>query len=139
MASTIPVEDKFAHMFTDPVQEQKFHNILMLVEIILFIPVSTAVCERGFSTMKRIRSDWRSTLSAGMLDALMNIAIKGPHYTELQAENAVMAWYFNSQRSRRPDFEWKMLNEKFNYNGSVITFSIDICIESYWMIKNTQE
>ena len=40
----------------------RFCNILMLVEILLILPLSTACCERGFSRMGKIKSDWRSCL-----------------------------------------------------------------------------
>ena len=48
-------------------------NILMLVEIILILPVSTACCERGFSCVKRIKSNLRSTLTTETLDVLVRI------------------------------------------------------------------
>lgn len=102
MASNIQVEDKFARLFTGRVKEQKFPNFLMLVDILLVILVTIAV-ESGFSTIKQIKIDWRTSLTYGMLDAVMNIAFEGPHITECQAENVVMAWYFKSQRNRRPD------------------------------------
>jgi hypothetical protein len=32
----------------------------MLIETVLVLPISSAICERGFSAVKRIKSDWRS-------------------------------------------------------------------------------
>ena len=40
----------------------EFNHILQLVHITLLYPLSTSVCERGFSNMKRIKSDWRCSL-----------------------------------------------------------------------------
>ena len=51
MGNHVPVEERFERLFNDKAHEAKFHNVLMIV-----IPVSTAVCERGFSTMKRIKN-----------------------------------------------------------------------------------
>ena len=48
MPAQMSAEDKFARIFNDPLQHKKLQNIMMLVEIILVIPVSSAVCERGF-------------------------------------------------------------------------------------------
>ena len=45
-------------MFTD--FTERFCNILMLIEILLVLPVSTACCERGFSCMSRIKTQYRS-------------------------------------------------------------------------------
>jgi len=57
-------------------------NILMLVEITLILPLSTACCERGLSVMGKIKSDWRSCLSVEVLDCLMRIRIEGPSVAE---------------------------------------------------------
>ena len=39
--------------------QKKFRCLGVLVEIYLTMAISTAVCERGFSCLKRIKSDWR--------------------------------------------------------------------------------
>lgn len=56
----------------------RFCNILMLVEILLILPLSTACCERGVSLMGKIKSDWRSCLSVDILDCLIRITAEGP-------------------------------------------------------------
>ena len=42
-----------------------------MIDLILTIQASTADCERGFSTMKRIKSDWRASLGTSTLSDLM--------------------------------------------------------------------
>ena len=42
-------------------------DILSLVDLILSLPASTEDCERGFSQMKLVKSDWRSRLSTTTL------------------------------------------------------------------------
>ena len=95
--NNIPVDESemYARIFNNNMQERRLHNVMMLIEIILVIPVSTAVCERGFSAMKRIKSDWRSSLSPEMLDTLMLISLEGPSYQEFRAEDAVTRWWFS--------------------------------------------
>ncbi len=39
--------------------QKKFRCLGVLVEIYLTMAISTVVCERGFSCLKRIKSDWR--------------------------------------------------------------------------------
>ena len=46
-------------------------NLLNFIDMILTIPASTAECERGFSAMKRIKSDWRTSLCTSTLSDLM--------------------------------------------------------------------
>ena len=56
-------------MFTD--FPERFVNILMLIEILLVLPVSTACCERGLSCMSRIKTQFRSRLDSVILDSLL--------------------------------------------------------------------
>ncbi|KAH3893531.1 hypothetical protein DPMN_017678 [Dreissena polymorpha] len=55
------VQEFYNRLFTNPKLKETFKNEIMLVEIILCIPVSSAVCEIGFSAMARIKSDWRAS------------------------------------------------------------------------------
>ena len=52
-------------------QGNQFPNLLGLIDLILTIPASTAGWERGFSTMNRIKSDWRASLDTSTLFDLM--------------------------------------------------------------------
>ena len=63
---------------------EKFPNLVHVVQIMLLLPVSNAKVERGFSTMRRIKNDWRSSLSEETLDPLMRISIDGPPLKEFQ-------------------------------------------------------
>ena len=95
---------EFLHkkLFSDSLKE-KFKNILMLVEIILVIPTSSAICERGFSAMARIKSDWRAKLKPEMLDRLMAIAVSGPPVEQYKCDRAINIWA-RCDRKRRPQF-----------------------------------
>ena len=79
-------------------------NILMLVEIILILPVSTACCERGFSCVKQIKSNLRSTLTTETLDVLVRISLDGRSLEEFDPMPAVKHWWEARERSRRPGF-----------------------------------
>ena len=84
---------------------ERFPNILMLVEIMLVLPLATACCERGFSTLKRIKSDWRSRLGTETLDHLMRISIDGPDLESYNAARALQHWWDKGERQRRPEFQ----------------------------------
>jgi hypothetical protein len=43
----------------------------MLIETVLVLPISSAICERGFSAVKRIKSDWRSNLRTETMNHLL--------------------------------------------------------------------
>ena len=76
-------------------------NISALLRIILVIPVQTATLERGFSLMKRTKSDWRNKLSPKTLSELMMIKLNGPDMDTFGPEPDIMKWWQAGPRSRR--------------------------------------
>ncbi|KAF3852049.1 hypothetical protein F7725_005404 [Dissostichus mawsoni] len=81
---------------------EQFPHMQMIVEILLVFPMSTSCCERGFSCMKRIKSDWRGSLSNQMLNSLLRISLHGPEVEDYNAEQAVEKWWQN--------FNWDWLS-----------------------------
>ena len=81
---------------------KKFPCLGLLVEIYLAMAISTAVCERGFSCMKRVKSDWRSSLSSVQLSRLMYLSLEGPSLAEFRPATSVMRWWRSGERPRRP-------------------------------------
>ena len=89
----------------------RFKNILMLIETVLVLPISSAICERGFSAVKRIKSDWRSNLKTETMNNLLLVSIEGPSLDDYNAERAVHAWWTGGQRERRPIFDGEGENQ----------------------------
>lgn len=85
-------------------QPDQYKNILMLIEIVLVLPISSSICERGFSALKRIKSDWRSNLTTDTMNHLLLASIEGPSLDEYNSERAVHLWWTGGQRQRRPQF-----------------------------------
>ncbi|KAK0148163.1 Zinc finger protein 862 [Merluccius polli] len=79
-------------------------NILHLVHIMLVLPVSAAVCERGFSTQKRIKSDTRASLHSDTVEDLIRISVEGPSLEDFDARESVASWFSQGQRTRRPNY-----------------------------------
>ena len=84
----------------DPDRQETFPNLLMVVELVLVLPMSTAACERGFSAMKRIKTDWRSSLSVEMLWKLIYVSIEGPEVAQFQPDRVVQRWLSAGERAR---------------------------------------
>ena len=82
----------------------KFLHVLMLVEISFTIAVLSSCCERGFSCMSRLKTEYRNSLDVSTVDHLMNICLNGPIPEEFVAEKAIIHWVHESQRARRPNF-----------------------------------
>ena len=100
----------FRHRTTDMTkffifQEHKtrFPNLLLFFEVLLAFPLSSAACERGFSAMKRIKSDWRSSLQPEMFRRLMFISIEGPTVPNFNVDPVFNRWW-STGRAKRPGF-----------------------------------
>ena len=76
-----------------------YPELSKLAHIGLVIPISTATCERGFSAMKRIKTDLRNRLTTRVLDCLMGISIDGPDLESFDFDRAATKW--GSRRNRR--------------------------------------
>jgi len=74
-------------------------QLTMLAIIGALVPVSTAECERAFSSMNRIKTEIRNRLKTSTLDCLMRISIKGLPLAEFNFERAADIWA--GMRNRR--------------------------------------
>ncbi|KAI8493938.1 hypothetical protein Bbelb_282850 [Branchiostoma belcheri] len=81
---------------------ERFRDILALVQIVLLFPLSTAECERGFSLMKRIKSDWRSRLTSDTVTALMAISLSPTTVDTFNPDSAIAKWWSAGKAPRRP-------------------------------------
>ena len=71
-----------------------FPSFALLATIALIIPVSTAECERCFSSMKRIKT----RMETATLDQLMQIANEGPKPEEFKFDKVADLWGSLRQR-----------------------------------------
>ena len=69
-----------------------YPNHCKLAQICLILPVSTANCERAFSTMKRVKTHLHNHLNTKTLDALLRIRIEGPDMFDFDFELALNNW-----------------------------------------------
>ena len=77
-----------------------YENILHLVELLLVLSISSAQCERAFSTQNRIKSAKRSCLETETTEDLIRISSEGPPITEFVPSQAVEPWFSTAQRPR---------------------------------------
>ena len=94
--------------------EEEFPNVLLIAEIVFTWPLSTAACERGFSSMNRTKTIQRSSLATRTLDNSLRISIKYHSLNKSERvkafaqsghlANAVKHWRENSVRARRENW-----------------------------------
>jgi hypothetical protein len=71
----------------------------------LVLPVSSAVCERGFSSQKRIKSDVRASLHSDTVEDLIRISVEGPILEDFDPTKSVAIWLTQGKRARRPHYK----------------------------------
>ena len=74
-------------------------NLSKLTNICLLLPVSTAGCECGFSTLNRTKTKLRNRLKPETLDMPMRIDLEGPPIENFEFAAALSA--FRSQKEHR--------------------------------------
>jgi len=74
----------------------------------LVLPISAAVCERGFSKQKRIKTDIRANGHSDTVEDLIRIIyVEGPELNDFDARESVQNWLSQGQRARRPNYtQW---------------------------------
>jgi len=73
-------------------------GILALALIALVIPLTTAACERGFSTLKRIKTRLRSLLAQETLDHCIRVSEEAPDLSDYDWSRAIEVFFTMRQR-----------------------------------------
>ena len=69
-----------------------YPNLSKLAQVFMALPISTADCERGFSTMKIIKTRLRSQMSNVTLNQCMRISMEAPALDTFDFDTAVNSW-----------------------------------------------
>ncbi|KAL9977661.1 hypothetical protein ACROYT_G015090 [Oculina patagonica] len=89
-------------MLTKEPYKSDYQNVLHLVELLLVLPISSAQCERAFSTQNCIKSAKRSCLETETTEDLIYIYLEGPSMAEFVPSLAVDLWFSSGEKPRRP-------------------------------------
>lgn len=87
-----------------------FPESVKLLKIICTMPMTTAECERCFSTLKRIKTFTRNTMKQERLSALAMCSIERKLVQETENFNELVIDHFAQQKDRRIDLKFKNIN-----------------------------
>ena len=76
----------------DSTLELTYPNFVKLSQVCLTLPISTADCEKAFSTMHRIKTRLRSEVYNSILNHCIRISMEGPPLQLFNFDAAVDAW-----------------------------------------------
>ncbi|KAG1674320.1 Nuclear pore complex protein Nup205 [Nymphon striatum] len=74
--------------------------ILPIINIMLTISPSTAQCERGFSAMNGLKTQYRTSLNQNSLSHLMRVKVDGPFVKDFNPTDSLVTW-INSGKSTK--------------------------------------
>ncbi|KAI2646644.1 Zinc finger MYM-type protein 1 [Labeo rohita] len=87
--------------------EEVFSETVTLLKILVTTPMTTAETERCFSTLKRIKTFLRNSMTQERLNALAMLSIEKRLVTEMTDFNQKVIEKFASQKERRAKFVFK--------------------------------
>ena len=85
-----------------PDRSISFLHCSHLLAIAIVLPVATAECKRGFSTMKRIKTSLRNRMEETKLLTLMVISIQGVDSKDMTFRPPVETWFGLQSASQSP-------------------------------------
>ncbi|XP_069897030.1 zinc finger protein 862-like [Dipodomys merriami] len=78
--------------FVNSIYSHKYPNILMLVDLVLALPASSAEAERGFNQMKRTKSHMHAKIRAESLTDSLIIQLNSPDINHFDPRKAIHLW-----------------------------------------------
>ncbi|KAK2492976.1 hypothetical protein MC885_017740, partial [Smutsia gigantea] len=78
--------------FVNSVYLHKYPNILTLVDLVLTLPASSAEAERGFSQMKRTKSQMHAKIKAESMTDVLIIQLNSPDINNFDPRRAIHLW-----------------------------------------------
>ena len=83
-------------------------NILALFDLVLSLPASSSLCERGFSQMKLTKTAYRNRMGSHTLSDLLTVKLHSDNIEEFDPAPAISLWYkqpkCGKSRQRRPAY-----------------------------------
>ena len=87
----------------------KYPHVLNFFDLILTIPATSAACERGFTHMKLVKSQQRSSLKEDIVSDCLMIKLEGDSIKDFNPDASIQYWF--DVVARRPG--WQSNNGKY--------------------------
>ena len=104
--------------------QDDYSKVLQLFDLVLTLPATSTACERGFSHMKLIKTDIRSSLSENTLSNSILIKLHSPTIGEFDPTPAIEHWL--RQKERRPGTSGSKDNKKKGKKKLHLLFLINL-------------
>ena len=92
---TVPVDKIWERMSA---YSSIYPKILQIINILRVFPFSNAITEKGFSTMRKVKDDWRCSLGIETLDLLIRIKKDGVPFELFNSDGAIDVFFDRKPR-----------------------------------------
>ena len=117
-----------SNLTTDTALLLAYPNFVKLAQVCLTLPISTADCERAFSTMRRIKTRLRSEMNNTTLNHCMRISIEGPKLQNFDFDSAV--------RTYGTDAYFSKLFASYIYNHIFCVRGVNVIYSCHGMLQS---
>ena len=104
-------------LYTAP-NSANWPNVLLVSELLLSLPFSTAKVERLFSTLKIIKTERRTKLSCSTLNDLLEVNTEAPSLSNFSADFAVDLWWHDCSSGRRVNQKPRKMYKRHQQSSS---------------------
>ncbi|XP_070560511.1 zinc finger protein 862-like isoform X2 [Ptychodera flava] len=104
-------------------------NILALVDLVLSLPASSAVCERGFSLMKQTKTEYRNRLHTKTLSNLLMVKLHTENEKEYDPTSAIHYWNTGGPKKRRHNF----MEDRSNRLSDIVQTRLAAVTRLFWL------
>ncbi|MBZ3886180.1 Sperm flagellar protein 2 [Sciurus carolinensis] len=85
--------------FVNSIYSHKYPNVLMLVDLVLALPASSAEAERGFRQVKRTKSHMHTKINAESMTDVLIIQLNSPDINNFDPRKAIHLWNMRTPSS----------------------------------------
>ncbi|KAJ7998328.1 hypothetical protein DPEC_G00221550 [Dallia pectoralis] len=110
--------------------KQRFPMLNRILQVIRVLPTSTACCEKGRESLKKVRKNNRSRLTLDQMNDLMTLAVNGPPIANFDGKRPLDSW-FEEKSGNSYSLSAEMLNRMSASEQKSVLHSMDVNTEFY--------
>ncbi|KAL0967906.1 hypothetical protein UPYG_G00259470 [Umbra pygmaea] len=110
--------------------KQRFPLLNRILQVIRVLPSSTACCDKGRESLKKVRKNNRSRLTLDQMNDLLTLAVNGPPIANFDGKRPLDSW-FEEKSGNSFSLSAEMLNRMSTTEQKSVLHSMDVNTEFY--------
>ncbi|XP_012994537.1 zinc finger protein 862 isoform X2 [Esox lucius] len=110
--------------------KQRFPMLNRILQVVRVLPTSTACCDKGRESLKKVRKNNRSRLTLDQMNDLLTLAVNGPPIANFDGKRPLDSW-FEEKSGNSYSLSAEMLNRMSATEQKSVLHSMDVNTEFY--------